>query len=219
MRPRWVRHIPTVLVGLGLLAACSHGVRLSDAERGNLRREPAIYVLHYETALPAIKPDGKTKLPGPPELRRAAGAEPAALIATNLSRLLGKKEKLNNLQLEAKHLPRPVAKTALNHKPKYRRGLALELWVDTWSFEPVAGGPGQYTMQFDARARLSRIEDGQVLWSSGQCRVGGASSRDYRLPAADLDNTVRLRKLLASARNECVRQLARDFDTPPDKKS
>lgn len=206
------RRLAITLAILGPLAACSHGVRLSDAERGNLGKEPVIHVLHYQTALPAIKSDGKTKLPTPQELRRAAGAEPAALIATNLSRLLGRKEKLHNLKPEAKHLPRPVAESALDHKPKYRRGLALELWVDHWSFEPVAGGPGQYAMQLVARTRLGRIEDGRPLWSTGVCRVGGANNRAYRLAAGHLDNALRLRKLLAAARNECARQLMRDFD-------
>lgn len=201
-----------MLAVLGPLAACGHGVRLSDTERVKLRKEPVIHVLHYETALPAIKPDGRTKLPTPHQLRRAAGAEPAALIATNLSRLLGRKEKLHNLKLEARHLPRPVPDSALDHRPKYHRGLALELWVDRWSFEPVAGGPGQYAMQLGARTRLSRIEDGQPLWSTGECRVGGANNRDYRLAAGDLGHALRVRKLLAAARNECVRQLARDFD-------
>jgi len=139
-----VHRLAFMLAALGLLAACSHGVRLSDTDRAKLRKEPVIHVLHYETALPVIKADGRTKPPTPLQLRRAAGAEPAALIATNLSRLLGRKEKLHNLKLETRHLPRPVPDSALDHKPKYRRGLALELWVDRWSFEPVAGVPGRY---------------------------------------------------------------------------
>lgn len=201
-----------------LLAACSHGVRLSEADRNALKRAPAIHVLHYETAPPDMKTHGQQPLPAAAELRRLSGADPAALVAASFSRLLGRKHKLHNLKIEARHLPRPVAKSPLDYKPKYRRGLALELWLDTWSFEAVADSPDQVGMRLDGRARLGRIDDGQVLWSTGRCRVGGGANRDFRLAAADLRNTVRLRKLLAEARNECARQLVRDFDVPPEKK-
>jgi len=213
-----VRRILAVMAAGLLLAACSHGVRLSDTDRATLRSQPAIHVLHYETAPPAVKAYGEEPLPAAAELRRLSGADPAALVAASLSRTLGRKNRLTNLKLEPHHLPRPVAKSALDHKPKYRHGLALELWLDTWSFEPVAGNPSQVGMRLDGRARLSRLDDGRVLWSSGQCRVGGAQNRDYRLTVANLRNAVKLRKVLNEARSECARQLARDFDSPPDGK-
>jgi hypothetical protein len=201
-----------------LLAACSHGVRPTEADRAALKRAPVIHVLHYETAPPTVKAYGKQPLPAAAELRRTSGADPAALVAASLGRLFGKKEKLNNLRMESQHLPRPVAASALDHKPKFRRGLALELWLDTWSFESVAGNPSEVGMRLEGRARLSRLDDGQVLWSTGRCRVGGSTNRDYRLAASDLRNTVKLRKLLNEARNECARQLVRDFDIAPDRK-
>jgi hypothetical protein len=201
-----------------LLAGCSHGVRLSDGDRAALRSEPVIHVLHYETALPTVKANGTEPAPSPAALRRVAGTDPAALIAASLSRLLGRTHKLKNLKVEPQHLPRPVAISAAEHRPKYRRGLALELWLDTWSFEAVAGSPAYVAMRSEGRARLSRIEDGRALWSTGRCRVDGTANRDYRIRVADLRNAAKLRKLLAAARHECARQLVRDFDTSPDKK-
>lgn len=206
------RLFPAIVAALLLPAGCGHdGVRLAASERNSLDEQPAIHVLHYATPLPVLKASNKTPPPRPETIRRAVGADPAALVAAGFSRLIGRRQKLRNLKLESQSLPRPVAGSALGHKPKYRRGLALELWLDTWAFEAVAGAPGQYGMRLAARARLSRLDDGQVLWSTGQCRVDGARGRDYRLAVADLDNAVKLRKLLAAARDECARQLARDF--------
>jgi hypothetical protein len=208
------------LLGAGLLlgGCAATGVRLAEPDRAALRKQPAIHVLHYETPLPELKASNKSPPPSAADIRRTAGADPAALVAAQFARLMGKREKLKNLKVEPHHLPRPVAASALELKPKYARGLALELWVDRWAFEAVAGDPGRYGLRLDGRARLSRLDDGRVLWSTGQCRVGGHTSRDYAVAVADLTNTVRLRKLLATARNECARQLARDFDTPANKK-
>lgn len=198
-----------LLVAVLALGACSHGVRLSDPDRASLAGQPAIHVLHYETPLPRLKTLGKATLPTPAAIRRHAGADPADLIAQHFARLLGKKEKLGNLQVEARHLSPPVAKSASEYKGKYRRGLALDLWVDDWAFEAIAGEPGSYAMRLTARARLARIDDGRALWSTGRCSVGG--SRDLRLSGADLATGTKLRRLLNNARDECVRQLTRDF--------
>ena len=69
-------------------------------------------------------------------------------------------------------------------------------------------------MTLGARSRLSRVEDGRVLWSTGHCSVdGNSSNREQRLAGTELTSGTKLRKLLAAARDECARQLLRDFDT------
>jgi hypothetical protein len=198
------------------LAGCSPGVRLSDTDRNRLDDEPAIHVLHYESPLPAVKATGKTKTPAPAEVRRAAAADPAALIAQGFARLVGKKEKLKNLRVDPRHLPRPVAKEPTELKARAARGLALEIWLDDWTFAPVRGEPDQLGLQLSARGRLSRPADGRVLWSNGHCQVG--NGKEYRLTAGELAQAARLRKVLAAARDECVRQLARDFYEPDTRK-
>jgi hypothetical protein len=203
------------LAATALLLACSQAVRLTETDRAALDDQPAIHVLHYETPLPHIKTFGPAAPPAAAAVRRAAGADPAALVAASFARLLGKKEKLKNLRVEKRHLPRPVAKSATAHKQKYKRGLALELWTDDWAFEAIPGEPGQYGMRFVLRSRLARLDDGRVLWSSGQCRTGGGNLREYKLAAADLTRGTRLRKLLANVRDECARQLLRDFYDAP----
>lgn len=199
-----------LLAALALLGACAQGVRPSDDERAQLAGQPAINVLHYETPLPRIKGGDSAAA----AVRRHAAADPAALIAQGFSRLFGKKEKLKNLRAEARAQPRPVANDANRFREKYRRGLVLELWVDEWSFAPLPADTKTYAMTLVARSRLSRVEDGRVLWSTGHCSVDGNSgNREQRLAGTELTSGTKLRKLLAAARDECARQLLRDFDT------
>jgi hypothetical protein len=198
-----------------LCSACApEGVRLSDSERAKLDREPAIYVLHYQTPAPAILAGGKTPPPSAAEVRKHAAADPAALIAESFSRLLGKKEKLKNLHVEPQHLPLPVAADTRPYRTAYRHGLVLELWVDEWNFSPLPADTKTYLMTLNLRSRLARVDDGHVLWSTGHCSVGGnnANNRDMRLTRTELTTGTRLRKLLATTRDECARQLLRDFD-------
>jgi len=205
----------TVVLCVLLVSACaSPGVRLSDADRASLANQPAIQVLHYETPLPAIKAGSKNPPPAAFDVRKHAAADPAALIAQSFSRLLGKKVKVTKLQVDSRQLPQPVAKDASIYREKYRQGLVLELWVDEWSFSPLPADARFYLMTLNASSRLARVEDGRVLWSTGRCSVGGnnASNRDMRLAGTELTGGTKLRKLLAAARDECARQLMRNFD-------
>jgi hypothetical protein len=196
-----------------LVSACgTQGVRLSDTDRASLDNQPATQVLHYATPLPRIKAGNKS--PAPADVRRHAAADPAALIAQGFSRLLGKKKRFKNLRVESQPLPLPVPNETTRYREKYRRGLVLELWVEEWSFSPLPADTKTYWMTLNARSRLARVEDGRVLWSSGRCSLGGnnASNRELRLAGAELTGGTKLRKLLVMARDECVRQLMRDFD-------
>lgn len=206
--------LAAMLCSLLVSACATPGVRLSGADRASLDNQPAIHVLHYLTPLPGVKTGGKNPPPAAADIRKHAAADPAALIAQNFARLLGKKEKLSNLQVESRHLPLPVAKDAGIYREQYRRDLVLELWVDEWNFRPLPADTKTYLMTLNARSRLARVEDGRVLWSTGRCSVGGnnGSNRDMRLAGTELTGGTRLRKLLAGARDECVRQLLRDFD-------
>jgi len=204
-----------------LVSACANqGVRLSDTDRASLDKQLAIQVLHYETPLPEIKTGSKHPPPAAFAVRQHAAADPAALIAQGFSRLIDKKKKVKGLHVETRHLPRPVATDASFYRGQYRRGLVLELWVDEWSFSPLPADTKIYLMTLSARSRLARVEDGRVLWSTGRCSVGGnhASNRDMRVAGTELTGGTKLRKLLAAARDECVRQLARDFYSVAEKK-
>ena len=196
------------LVGL-LLTGCAHGVRLSDADRTHLDDAPRIHVLPYETPLPRLRVTGRNPPPTPAEIRRHAAADPTTLIAQSFVTLLAKKEKLRNLNLETRRPP-PVAKSAVEYAKRHWRGLVLDLWVDDWAFEEIAGEPDRYDMRLTARTRLARIDNGRVLWSTGRCSVGGKSG-ELRLSKTELIRGTRLRKLLIYTREECARQLFRDF--------
>lgn len=193
------------------LTACTAGVRLSDPDRAELRQKTLIHVLHYESPLPRLETSAK-KAPTPVAVRRHAAADPAALIAQNVSQLLAKKEKLKNLRVESRHLPLPVAKDATVYRDKYPREFVWELWIDAWSFAALPTDPKTYAMTLSLRSRLARVEDGRVLWSTGRCRVdGGNGNRELRLLENELTAGLRLRKVLTAARDECARQLVRDF--------
>lgn len=203
------------LCGLLLMCACApQGIRLSDSERANLDRQPAIYVLHYQSPAPVVLAGGKNPPPTATEVHKHAGADPAALVAQSFSRLLAKKEKLDNLHVEPRHLPLPVATDTRLFRDKFRNGLVLELWVSEWNFSPLPADTKTYLMTLNLRSRLSRVDNGQILWSTGSCSVGGntAGNRDMRLTRTELTSGTRLRKLLATARDECARQLLRDLD-------
>lgn len=202
-----------LIAASALLCACAQGVRLSDDDRASLTGQPAIHVRHYETPLPRITSGAGST---PAAVRRHAAADPAALIAQNFSRLLGKKEKLRNLHVEPRAQPRPVARDAGRYREQYRRGLVLEFWVDEWSFAPLQEDTKTYSktyaMVLVARSRLARVEDGRVLWSTGGCNADGRNNnRDLRLAEKELTSGTKLRKLLAATRDECTRQLLRDF--------
>lgn len=206
--PEW-RHQAAALLGGLLLAGCAHNVPLREDVRAQLVKEPVIHVLHYPAPAPTVKAIGKAAVPTPAAVQRSVDSDPAAQLAQGLARLLGKKQRLRNLQVEKRPLPLPVAKDASVHKEQFRRGLALEIWVEGWSLAPARSG-GDYVMTLQARARLARIDDGQVLWLSRACQVGN-DSHDTRLAARDLTHASRVRRAAGAARDECVRQLARDF--------
>lgn len=211
-RPNTQTRCAFLIGALTLLGACTQGVRLSEDDRAGLAGQPAIHVRHYETPLPRLKAGATATAPTPAAVRKHAAADPAALLAQNFSRLIGKKEKLKNLHIEPRALPRPVAKDANAYREKYRRGLVLEFWVDEWSFAPLATDFKTYAMTLVARSRLTRVEDGRVLWSTGGCNADGHNNnRELRLAEKELTTGTKLRKLLVAARDECARQLLRDF--------
>lgn len=195
-----------------LLAACAAGVRLSDTDRTELRRQPVIHVVHYESRVPRIETNNKASVINSSAVRRHAAADPAALVAKNFSLLLAKKEKLKSLRVEPGHRPLPVVRDASAYRDKFKNDLVLELWTEAWTFAALPTDSNTYTMSLGLRSRLARTDNGRVLWSTGRCRVdGNTAGREQRLAHAELTSGTKLRKVLAAARDECARQLIRDF--------
>lgn len=207
--PVWKYCWGSLLAGW-LVTACSSGVRLSDPERAGIEQQ-TVNIVHYQSALPRIEPHTKLAITAPLAIRQHAAADPAAIVAQSFSRLLEKKEKIKNLRLESRGLALPVPNSATGYREKFRHGLVLELWTVGWSFAALPADPKTYAMKLAISTRLTRLADGQVLWSTGQCRTDGLNNRALRLPAKELTSGIMLRKLLAAARDECARQLVRDF--------
>lgn len=197
------------------LAGCAGGIRLSEADRTELRRQPVVHILHYESRAPRIQTSNKISTPSPSAVRRHAAADPAALVATSFSQLLAKKERLKNLRVERGHRPLPVVRDASAYRDRFANRLVLELWTEAWTFASLPASPNTYAMSLTLRSRLARTDNGRVLWSTGHCRIDGNSAgREQRLLHTDLTRGTKLRKVLAAARDECARQLIRDFSAP-----
>ena len=214
--PRWPRCLAAALGGM-LLAGCTHDIPLHDSDRARLGKEPVIHVVHYRAPEPVVKTNPKTSAPTPAALQGSVGSDLAGQLSRGLARLIGKKQRLRNLRMEKETLPLPVARDAAAHQTRFRRGMVLETWVQGWSLEPARDTAGSYVLTLRARSRLTRIEGGQVLWLSRTCQVG-TDSHNTRVPAGEIGKTHRLRKAADAARDECVRQLARDFLTDEHKK-
>jgi len=195
-----------------VLAACTQSVRLSTTDRHTLASQEVIPVVYYETPPPVLSRYSKIRFPAPTEIYRTVGAEPAGQLAERLSRTLGRLGGLRNVKIHDHPLLRPVPDSKSGYRTPFQKGLLLEVWVDQWIFGEIAGKPGFAALRFDARSRLIRAEDGKVLWSTGRCQVGSPKSREYRIASIDLSKAGKLHKLMSDARNECVRQIARDFD-------
>jgi len=209
--PPLIRTIALAMVSV-VLASCTQAVRLSAVDRHQLSGHQAIHVVHYETPPPTVTQYSKVRFPAPTEVYRSLGHEPAAPVAERLSKTLARKGGLRNLNVDPQPRPRPVPDATPVDRSRFTNGLVLELWIDQWTFGEIAGKPGLAAMRLNARSRLSRASDGKTLWSTGRCQVGGPQHREYRIASADLSNSGRLRRLVTEARNECVRQIARDFD-------
>lgn len=193
------------------LAACTAGIRLSDPDRTEVRRQNVVHIVHYESRLPRIDTRNKAA-PSSNAMRRHAAADPAALVAKKFSLLLAKKEKLKNLRIEPAARPLPVVPDATFYRDKFANSLVLELWTEAWTFTALPTNPNTYTMSLGMRSRLARTDNGRVLWSTGHCRVdGNNATREQRLLHTELTSGMKLRKVLAAARDECARQLIRDF--------
>ena len=83
------------------LAACAAGIRLSDADRTELRRQSVVHVLHYESHAPRIETSNKAQAPHPSAVRRHAAADPAALEAARRAARLAEDAGLREPYAEA----------------------------------------------------------------------------------------------------------------------
>lgn len=229
MSPTARLHWIAVLLIATLLPACAaKRIALSDADRAGLRSLPAIHVVHYATPLPEVQPPAVNRRRAKVSLHDApSGAEiqsnlghydPTYEVAQRFAGTLSKRAGLNNLKLSREAAPLPVVKDPASHKERYKNGAVLEVWIDRWGFHYTPIDWKTYTLTLSAKARLSRLEDGRVLWNTGDCGYAGSGAGyDDRIVLADLKSSdsrkaqAKIRQTVARIADECARQLMQDF--------
>jgi hypothetical protein len=224
--------VPTLVVVLlvALLPACAtKRVYLNDSERAALRREP-IHVLHYASPLPEVHPPAVKRhyarvnlhdAPTGAEIQSNLGAyDPTLEVTRRFANVLGKQAGLRNLRIERNPRPLPVAKEMGPYREQFKNGALLEVWIERWSFNYLPVDWKTYGITLGAKARLTRVVDGRVLWNGGDCAYGGSGAGyDDRLVLADLKTSenrkvqAKIKQTVARIADECARQLLQDYAT------
>jgi hypothetical protein len=223
------RILPILFIATLLLPACaSKNIYLNDTERAYLRKQPAIHVVHYATALPEVRPPtvkrhyAKVKLhdtPSGAEIQGNLGNfNPTLEVTQRFVKNLSKSAGLGNLRTERNSAPLPVLKDLGQFKEKYKTGAVLEVWIQRWGFHYTPIDWKTYTLTLNAHARLSRVDNGQLLWTIGECSYGGSGNTyDDRIVLGDLKTSdskkvqAKIKQTVGRIAEECARQLMHDF--------
>ena len=223
------RMLPFLFIAALVLPACaSKNIYLNDTERANLRKQPAIHVVHYATPLPEVSPPSvnrryaKVKLhdtPSGAEIQSNLGNfSPTFEVTQRFMRTLSKSAGLGNLRIERNSAPLPVLKDLSQFKEKYKTGAVLEVWIHRWGFHYTPIDWKTYTLTLNAHARLSRVDNGQLLWTVGNCSYGGGGNTyDDRIVLGDLKTSeskkvqAKIKQTVGRIADECARQLMHDF--------
>lgn len=228
-RPRPLIAVSTLLAGILAAGGCAGNRTLTDADRANLRSQPSIRIIHYATPIPSVEapkvnvaPESSTRLLTAPtgnEIQdNLGGYDPTLDLSRRFSGMLTRSAGLRNLRLEREPASLPPAKDARGFQSRYKNGAVLEVWIDHWGFRPVPADVKIYTPTFNARARLTRVQDGQVLWNGGSCHyVNTGKTTSDRIDLANFKSRddkkarAKFRQVMGQAADYCAQQLLRDY--------
>jgi len=230
-RERHFRMLPLLLLATFLLPACatqSRNIFLNDAERAALRKQPTIHVVHYSTPLPEVRPPtvsrhyAKVKLhdtPSGAEVQSNLGNfDPTLEVTQRFVGILSKRAGLANLRTEREAAPLPVLKDLDQYKAKYKDGVVLEVWIPRWGFHFTPIDWKTYSITLSAQARMSRVENGKLIWTVGKCSYGGSGNTyDDRIVLTDLKTSeskkvqAKIKQTVARIAEACASQLMQDF--------
>lgn len=228
--PARARHVlPLVLLAIALLPACAtKSIYLNDAERAALRKQPAIHVVHYTTPLPEVRPPSvrrhyvNVKLHDTPtgaEIQSNLGNfDPTLELTQRFVAILSKRAGLANLRTEREAAPLPVLKDLDQYKGKYKNGVVLEVWIPRWGFHFTPIDWKTYSITLSAQARMSRVENGKLIWTVGKCGYGGSGNTyDDRIVLSDLKTSeskkvqAKIKQTVTRIAEACASQLMQDF--------
>lgn len=226
------RGIWTVLalgIVAGLLPACaSKKVYLNDSERSALRKQPAIHVVHYLTPTPEVHPPKVHKhyvtvklheVPTGADIESNLKIDLTLEMTNALTRALAREAGLGNLQVAREVTPLPVVKDGSIYKDKFKTGSVLEVWVERYMYAYTPVDWQTYTILVKGRARLTRLDDGKILWNTGECNWGGSGNNTYgdRLVLGELKTSeskkvqAKIKQTLNAVAQQCARQLVQEF--------
>lgn len=221
--------VSALLAGISAAGGCAGNRSLNDADRADLRNQPVIQVLHYVTPPPSVDapkanvaPQAIDKLQAAPTgndiQMNLGGYDPTLDLSRRFSGMLARSAGLKNLRLDRETAPLPRAMDAKGFQTRYKNGAVLEVWIDDWGFRHVPADLKTYTPTFNARARLTRMQDGQVLWNAGRCSYAGTGKNfNDRIVLADLKSKggkraqAKFRQVMGQVADHCAQQLLRDY--------
>ncbi len=211
--------VSTLIAGVVAAGGCAGKRTLTDADRAGLRNLPAIQVVHYATPVPSVETPRTPAAPTGNDIQNSLGGyDPTLDLARRFSGMLSRSAGLKNLRLVRETEPLPPLKDATGFQDRYRNGAVLEVWIEDWGFRPVPADRKNYILSLDAKARLMRMQDGRVLWNTGNCsHAGTGKNSGERIVLADLksvDNKkalARFRQVMGQVADNCARQLLRDY--------
>lgn len=219
-----------VIVGVTLISGCATRKQfLSDTDRASLRSQPAITVVHYVTPLPEVQapkahvaPYTNVKLHDTPtgaEIQSNLGSyDPTVEVAHKFSTALARSAGLKNLRLERDAAALPPVKDPKALQLRFKSGMVMELWIERWGFHYVPIDWKTYTMTLHAKARLTRIQDGKVIWNTGDCHYAGTGNGyNDRIVLADLKSSeskkaqAKFKQVMGQIADGCAQQLMQDY--------
>lgn len=221
--------VSALLAGIYAAGGCAGNRTLTDADRANLRSQPSIQVIRYATPAPSVEaprsnvtPATNVEHPATPAgtgiESNPGGYDPTLDLSRRFSGMLMRRAGLKNLRLEREPAPLPPAKDARSIQSRYKNGAVLEVWIDNWGFRSVPAEVKTYTPTLHARARLTRVQDGKVLWNGGSCTyVNTGKTTSDRIDLAGLKSKdskkaqAKFRQVMGQVADHCAQQLLRDY--------
>lgn len=219
-----------VVIGATLLNGCATKKHyLNDTDRAGLRSQPTIAVVHYATPLPEVQapkahvaPHTNIKLHDTPtgaEIQSNLGSyDPTVEVAQRFSTALARSAGLKNLRMEHEAAALPPVKDPKALQGRYKNGVVMEIWIERWGFHYVPVDWKTYTLTLSAKARLTRVADGQVLWNTGDCHYAGTGNNyNDRIVLADLKSSesrktqAKFKQVMGQIADGCAQQLLQDY--------
>ena len=214
--------IGAVIVFLLLQGCAAPNVKLSSQDRIELKKLKSVKAFHMPTGWPTLKtPLGVLAADltfglsndwteGQKLVKKFKIKNPSLAIKKAFVKRINSRKKSANFVNVSKPLKYGEHEIE-NMQKKYKKGVVLQIIPGMWQIWYYPFNWGSYQMWFRASARLVRLDDAKVLWSSA-C----VANQDTDDPAPSLDELTAdkskvLQNWVKKSTSQCAKQLANDF--------